>query len=88
MRSEDRQNQKFLVPEFNELKPRLKFPKNRFQLSAGLNLDKINTILSGLWNQPYLSPDSNSLNSASGMFNLDPTLVIFNEWYYFSMQVY
>ena len=26
------------VSEFNEFKPRLKSPKNRFQLSAGLNL--------------------------------------------------
>ena len=36
------------VSEFNKFKPRrLKSPKNRFQLSAGLNLEKINTILSG-----------------------------------------
>ena len=35
-----------LSPIFNELKPRLKSPKNRFQLSAGLNLEKISTILS------------------------------------------
>ena len=34
------------VSEFNEFKPRLKAPKNRFQLSAGLNLEKCNTILS------------------------------------------
>ena len=34
------------VSEFNEFKPRLKSPKNRFQLSAGLNLEKLNTILS------------------------------------------
>ena len=33
--------------EFNEFKPRLKSPKNRFQLSAGLYLEKLNTILSG-----------------------------------------
>ena len=34
------------VSEFNEFKPRLKSPKNRFQMSAGLNLEKFNTILS------------------------------------------
>ena len=28
------------MSEFNEFKPRLKFPQNRFQLSAGLNLEK------------------------------------------------
>ena len=33
--------------EFNEFKPRLKSAKNRFQLSAGLNLEKLNQILSG-----------------------------------------
>ena len=35
------------VSEFNESKPRVKSPKNRFQLSAGLNLEKLITILSG-----------------------------------------
>ena len=35
------------VSEFNEFEPRLKSAKNRFQLSAGLNLEKLNTILSG-----------------------------------------
>ena len=34
------------VSEFNDLKPSLKSAKNRFQLSAGLNLEKLNTILS------------------------------------------
>ena len=34
------------VSEFNEFKPRLKSHKNRFQLSAGLNVEKLNTILS------------------------------------------
>ena len=33
--------------EFNEFNPRLKSPKNRFQLSAGFNFEKYNTILSG-----------------------------------------
>ena len=32
--------------EFNEFKPRLKAVKNRFQLSAGLNLEKFDTVLS------------------------------------------
>ena len=36
-----------LVSEFNEFEPRLKSAKNRFQLVAGLNLEKFNTILSG-----------------------------------------
>ena len=39
---------KCIVSEFNEFKPRLKSAKNRFQLSAGLNLEKFNTILSGI----------------------------------------
>ena len=33
--------------EFNEFEPRLKSAKKRFQLSAGLNLEKGNTILIG-----------------------------------------
>ena len=32
------------MSEFNEFKPRLKSPKNRFQLNAGLNLKKLNAI--------------------------------------------
>ena len=61
------------VSGFNEFKPRLKSPKNRFQLCDGLNLEKFN------WNQPYLSPGlnlsrgSNSLNSASDRTN-NPSL--------------
>ena len=34
------------VSEFNEFEPRLKSAKNRFTLSAGLNLETLNTILS------------------------------------------
>ena len=34
------------VSELNEFKPRLNSSKNQFQLSAGLNLEKLNTILS------------------------------------------
>jgi len=34
------------VAKFNEFKPSLKSAKNRFQLSAGLNLETLNTILS------------------------------------------
>ena len=33
--------------EFNEFEPRLKSDKNRFQLSVGLNLETLNTNLSG-----------------------------------------
>ena len=35
------------VPEFNEFEPRLKSAKNQFQLSAGFNFEKLNTIVSG-----------------------------------------
>ena len=33
--------------EFNEFELRLKFTKDRIQLSAGLNLETLNTILMG-----------------------------------------
>ena len=46
--------------EFNELEPRLKSAKKRFQLSTGLNLEKFNTILSHGFN---FSSGSNSSNS-------------------------
>ena len=35
------------VSEFNKFEPRLKSAKNRFHLSAGLNHEKLNTILNG-----------------------------------------
>ena len=35
------------LPEFTDFEPRLKSAKNRFQLSAGLNLETLNAILSG-----------------------------------------
>ena len=35
------------VSEFNEFEPRLKSAKNRFQSSTGLNIEILNTILSG-----------------------------------------
>ena len=35
------------MSEFNEFKRRPKSPENRFQLGAGLNLEKFNTNLSG-----------------------------------------
>ena len=35
------------VSKFNEFEPRFKSAQNRFQLSAGLNLEKLNTFLSG-----------------------------------------
>ena len=41
------------VSEFNEFEPRLKSAKNRFQLSAGLYLKKMEYKFK--WNQPYLS---------------------------------
>jgi len=34
------------MSEFDKFEPRLKSAKNRFQLSAGLNLETFNTILS------------------------------------------
>ena len=43
--------------EFNEFEPRLKSAKNRFQLSAGLDLKKITTVLSGInhiWSTAYI----------------------------------
>ena len=33
--------------ELNKFEPRFKFAKKRFQLSAGLNLETLKTILSG-----------------------------------------
>ena len=33
--------------ELNEFKPRLQSSKNRFQLSFGLNIEKLNSIISG-----------------------------------------
>ena len=40
---------KFVSPEskFNEFEPCLKSAKNRFQLSAGINIETLDTILSG-----------------------------------------
>ena len=35
------------LSEFNEFEPRLKSAKNRSQLSAGLNLENLNTIING-----------------------------------------
>ena len=66
-----------LVSEFNEFKPRLKFPKTRFQFSAGLNLE--NSQYEFKWKQQNLSHSlnlnrgSNSLDSAIGEKNVsDP----------------
>ena len=42
-----KRNAILLVFEFNEFKPRLKSAKNWFQLTADLNLETLNTILSG-----------------------------------------
>ena len=38
------------MAEFNEFEPRFKSDKNRFQLSADLNLEKLNF----KWNQPWI----------------------------------
>ena len=57
--------------ELNEFEPRLKSRKNRFQLSAGLNIEALNKILSG--NQPYLS---RSLNLSRGSNSLNSVLVV------------
>ena len=48
--------------DFKEFEPRFKSVKTRFKLSAGLNLETFDTILSGL----NLNRRSNSLNSAIG----------------------
>ena len=40
-------NTKGSVSEFNDFEPRLKSAKNRFKLSAGLIVEKFNTILKG-----------------------------------------
>ena len=56
------------VSEFNDFKPRLNCPKNQFYLTAGLNLEKFITNLSGtnqLSRGLNLNRGSNSLNSAS-----------------------
>ena len=50
--------------EFNEFEPRLKSVKNRFQLSAGLNLKNFNTILSGtnhIWAAAKIIPHLDNL---------------------------
>ena len=53
-----------------EFEPRLKSAKTRFKLSAGLNLETFDTILSGtnqyLRRGLNLNRRSNSLNSATG----------------------
>ena len=57
----------YSVSEFNEFEPPLKSAKNRFQLSAGLNLET-------------LSRRSNSLNSASDTATVT-FLVVYNHFY-------
>ena len=52
------------MSELNEFEPPPKSAKNRFQLCAGLNLEKLNTILSGT--NLFDRRGTNSLNSASG----------------------
>ena len=60
--------------EFKEFEPRFKPAKTRFKLSAGLNLETFDTILSGT-NHIFkprlnLNRSSNSLNSATDGVNL------------------
>ena len=55
--------------EFKESEPRSKSAKTRFKLSAGLNLQTFDTILSGtnhLSRSLNLNRRLNSLNSATG----------------------
>jgi len=54
--------------EFKEFEPRFKSTKTRFKLSAGLNLEKIDTILRYLSRSLNLNRHSNSLNSANVLF--------------------
>ena len=56
----------FPVAAFKKFKTRLKSTKTRFKLSAGLNLETFDTILSRGLN---LNRCSNSLNLASAMSN-------------------
>ena len=55
------------MSKFNQFKSCLKSPKNRFQLSAGLNLEKLR------WNQQNLSRCLN-LNRGLNSLNLASTL--------------
>ena len=55
--------------EFKEFEPRFKSAKTRFKLSAGLNLETFDTILSGTNHILNLNRRSNSLNSATELLN-------------------
>ena len=46
------QQNKISEMEFKEFEPRFKSAKTRFKLSAGLNLETFDTILSGTNHQP------------------------------------
>ena len=52
------------MSEFNEFEPSLKSAINQFQLSGGLKIEAMNTILSGT-NHAYLSRGSNSFGLKS-----------------------
>ena len=52
-----------LVSKFNEFEPRLKYAKNWFQVSAGLNLEKFKWNKQNLSRGLNLNRSSNSLNS-------------------------
>ena len=70
------------VFEFNEFEPRLNMAK------TGLNLEEFNTILSGSWNQPYLSRGLN-LSRGSHSLNLVSELKLSEEilWPYIFQNV-
>ena len=51
--------------EFKEFEPRFKSAKTQFKLSAGLNLETFDTVLSGTNHGLNLNHRSNSLNSAT-----------------------
>ena len=65
---------KYSGSEFNEFEPRLESAQNWVQLSADLNLETLNTILSRISN---LSRGLNSLNSASGCASMKLSVLFF-----------
>ena len=58
---------KYPEMEFKEFEPRFKSAKTRFKSSAGLNLETIDTILSGTNRGLNLNRRLNSLNSATDL---------------------
>ena len=57
--------------EFKEFEPRFKSAKTRFNLSAGINLETLDTIFKPYLNRGInLNRRSNSLNSATDFISL------------------